>query len=502
MSNGVPLVTASMLYDLATCEHRPWMDLHADPALRDTISPFIQLLWARALAHEEEVMARYQEPYLNLQTANAAERERLTIEAMRRDETMIYGGRLSYNELLAEPALLRLENGKYVPGIIKSGSAEEGSDDADRKPKVHYGVQLALYVDVLEKLGFSDARHGFIWDIHGDEIYYDLTAPRGPRTPTSLWDEYLKFLATAHEIIAGTKSSTPAYFSACKQCWWNTACIQELEHTDDLTLIPELGRARRKSFLPHVKTVAALARSTTEQFLDTRGRSILAGVSPETITKFRARANLLAASHGTAYLKEPIQFPTYATELFFDIETDPMRDHCYLHGFVLRRNNEEAYHGFFSREPTPIGEREAFAKAWDFVHSQRPCAVYFYSPYERTWWRNLRERYTDICSETEMESLFADPAMTDLYEVVRSKTEWPTRDYSLKTLAKYLGFSWRDTHPSGAASIEWYDRYVTGDPDAKQRILEYNEDDCLATRVLLDGIRSLSLRGSVPLRSG
>jgi predicted RecB family nuclease len=31
----------------------------------------------------------------------------------------------------------------------------------------------------------------------------------------------------------------------------------------------------------------------------------------------------------------------------------------------------------------------------------------------------------------------------------------------------------------------------TGDPTIKQRILDYNEDDCRATRVLLDGVRTL-----------
>jgi RNase_H superfamily len=71
-------------------------------------------------------------------------------------------------------------------------------------------------------------------------------------------------------------------------------------------------------------------------------------------------------------------------------------------------------------------------------------------------------------------------------------TERPTRDYSIKTLAEYLGFEWRDAHPSGAASIEWHDRRAeTGDPAIKQRILDYNEDDCRATRVLLDGIREM-----------
>ena len=63
-----------------------------------------------------------------------------------------------------------------------------------------------------------------------------------------------------------------------------------------------------------------------------------------------------------------------------------------------------------------------------------------------------------------------------------------------RRLAKHLGFAWRDTHPSGAASIEWFDRWVTtGDPAVRQRILDYNEDDCRATRVLLDGIRGLAV---------
>ncbi len=62
-------------------------------------------------------------------------------------------------------------------------------------------------------------------------------------------------------------------------------------------------------------------------------------------------------------------------------------------------------------------------------------------------------------------------------------------------LAKYLGFGWRDTHPSGAASIERFRRWVdSGDLESKQRILDYNEDDCCATRVLVDGIRALPVQ--------
>lgn len=82
-------------------------------------------------------------------------------------------------------------------------------------------------------------------------------------------------------------------------------------------------------------------------------------------------------------------------------------------------------------------------------------------------------RSDPVCTE----NLIRIDCTVDLYyDVVVKATEWPTRDHSLKTLAKHLGFAWRDTHPSGAASIEWFDRWVTtGDPTVRQRILDYNE---------------------------
>ena len=96
----------------------------------------------------------------------------------------------------------------------------------------------------------------------------------------------------------------------------------------------------------------------------------------------------------------------------------------------------------------------------------------------------------------EVDALFQSTAMIDLYtDVVKRCTEWPCHDQSIKTLAVFCGFKWRDISPSGAASIEWYRRWLkTGDLAIKQRILDYNEDDCIAMRVLLEGIRKLPVR--------
>jgi uncharacterized protein len=291
-----------MLYDIEHCVHRPWMDLYADPAKRDAVSPFVEMLWRRGRAHEDATIAGEGEAVLNLRIAPVGERERLTTEAMARRVPLIYGGRIAAADLLGEPDLLRLEGDKYVPGDIKSGAGEEeGPPGGDRKPKVSYGVQIALYVDILERKGLSAGRRAFVWDINGDEVAYDLLAPLGPKSP-SIWDRYQMDLATARSIVSGSVKPGPAYSGACKQCWWLTACIDELKAHDDLTLLADLGRRRRETLQAHVTSISELAAAKIEQFIDEKGKSIVKGLGLDSIRKYHERATL-RASGGTQYLK-------------------------------------------------------------------------------------------------------------------------------------------------------------------------------------------------------
>jgi len=95
-----------------------------------------------------------------------------------------------------------------------------------------------------------------------------------------------------------------------------------------------------------------------------------------------------------------------------------------------------------------------------YFASAPDAAIYYYSKYERTIYRKLQAKYPDVCGAEDIEGLFEPSRAIDLYgDVVLKATEWPTKDPSIKTLARYLGFAWRDTHPSGAASIEWFDRW-------------------------------------------
>jgi predicted RecB family nuclease len=489
-------ITAAMLYDYVRCPHRVYMDLFGDPSKRDKVSAFVQLLWDRGHAYEQEVIQGLSIPFTDLSGLSGKAKDAATQEAMARGDELIYQGRISAEDLLGEPDLLRKQDDGYMAGDIKSGTGLEGvSEDSDGKPKKHYAVQLSLYTDILEGLGLSAARNAFVWDIHGQEVMYDLNAPQGSRSPQTLWNLYQQILQDVRFIVSEAVQSRPAMASDCKLCHWRSICKQQVKKTGDLTLIPALGRAKRDVLSPRIPTVKAMAKVDIETFVQ-GDKTIFPRIGITTLEKFQIRAKLLTESNAKPLVTAPVHLPDAPTELFFDIETDPMRDICYLHGFVERHDGDshtEQFHAFVANAATKAEEERAFADAWAYVQSRQPCIIYYYSKYERTWWRKLRSMYSHIATEQDVESMFDPGVCIDLYgDIVCGHIEWPTNDYSIKTLAQYLGFQWRDTEPSGAASIEWYHRWIeSGDPEIRQRILDYNEDDCIAMRVLLDGIREL-----------
>lgn len=493
------MVTAAQLYDHVSCPRRVDLDAHGDAGRPAELSAFVRMLWERGTAHEAETVSRLSSDAVLLAGLPGDERERATAAAMDAGVDVIHGGRISADDLLGDPDLLLRRGRAYIAADIKSGRAEDGGgeeDEGDGRPKAHYAVQVALYTDVLERLGRSAGRAAEIWDIDGRQVQYDLEAPRGPRTPTSWWDLYVATRDAVRAIMADPHSTRGALASSCGLCHWRAVCVEELEAAGDLTLIPHLGRRARDGINVAIGSVAELAACDPEAFISGK-KTAFAGVGPDRLRTFVARARLLTTPGARAYLTAPVELPATAHEIFFDIEADPMRDVTYLHGFLHRTDRDPATERFVAitaEEPTREAERDAFAASMAHFAEHPGATIYYYSKYERTTYRKLQRRFPEVCSAEDVEDLFARPRSIDLYcDVVMKATEWPTRSHSIKVLAKHLGFAWRDTDPSGAASIEWYNRWVeTGDRAVLQRIVDYNEDDCIATRVLLDGIRDLA----------
>lgn len=221
----------------------------------------------------------------------------------------------------------------------------------------------------------------------------------------------------------------------------------------------------------------------------------------------QARVHLAQRVH-RARGREYVDLPDPTIALHVDVENDG--DFVYLigvHAVGRKRADHEARtrtetHAFVTWDGTAQGEAQVFAEFWDYLNFMRDKAkhgrwslrVFHYYDHERRVFRALADRHAKVPgvpSRSEVDAVLDSGLFIDLHKVLTSQLVWPTEDVTLKTLAKYVRFVWRDENPNGGDSVAWYRtmRNET-DPDARTelqtRILEYNEDDCRATAALCE----------------
>jgi len=492
------MITASQVYDHVQCPHRPVMDATKPESERDETSAFVEMLWEQGVEHEATVLAALGIT-ADMSQVPLDQREAATLAAMARKEPLIYRGRISADDLLGEPDLLELQPcGGYIPGDIKSGSGLEGGDEeTEGRLKRHYAVQLGHYSNILERKQLGVGNHmAFVVDNEAARIPYDLDTPMGVRNLQTWYGFYEDAVVAVRNNLCGATKTLPALGATCKLCHWYSSCKADVIAADDLSLIAELGRSKRDTLIRLIPSVKALAAANIDNFVSGK-KTVFPGIGPGTLEKYQARARLLCNPNASPYLKSPIELPIRAREIYFDIEADPFKGNfVYLHGMVERSHGLPAtarFHPFFADGATPQDEEAVFAASWQYLtESIKDSVIYYYSQYEHTSYKRLAKKYPSVCSVDDVEALFDTPEMIDLYAIVKRHTEWPCNNLSIKTLAVYCGIKWRDESPSGAASIEWYRRWIeTGDPAIKTRISEYNEDDCLATGYVVDAIRRM-----------
>lgn len=495
-------ITASKLYDYLQCPHKVWRDIYGpqEEKIQET-NPFVKMLWEKGIRYEKEVVEKIGE-YSDLSKGNFEDRLIQTLEAMKAKTPLIYQGVLQAGNLRGIPDLLRLlPDGTYIPIDIKSGMGREGVDmekDDEGKPKKHYAVQLALYSDCLRRLGFESNKTGIIYDIDGNEELYQLNDPQGPRNKVTFWELYEEIREKVSLLMQNEVQNKPAYQGVCKLCPWYTSCKNWVTKSDDLSGMFYMGRSWRDIINQDlgIEKIEDVLKLDVEELLEQKDKdkSFLKNLGRSRLEQMISRANVIKnLKKPIAYKK--IEFPQVQYELFFDIEDDPTQEFVYLHGIYERSPNGEKFIDFTAREISHEAEKQAWVDFWKYIKSlpKNDYSVYYYSHHEKTTYKKLQKRYPDVITLDEVENFFNNPNVIDLYtDVVWKNTDWPLPSYSIKALAVYLGFNWRDETPSGALSIQWFNDYIEKkDEKIMTRILEYNEDDCKATMVLKDGLEKL-----------
>lgn len=153
------------------------------------------------------------------------------------------------------------------------------------------------------------------------------------------------------------------------------------------------------------------------------------------------------------------------------------------------------------------GECEAFRGLWKWITTLQNLAentgstfkAYCYTDAEDRCMKSLAKRYAGqpgIPTLAEVESFLKSEHWVDLHKVLTEQTLWPTENMTLKSTAKWARFSWRESGANGEQSVVWYEAATQGDDEARQKVLDYNEDDVCATYHLREWLSSLTKKGA------
>jgi len=221
-----------------------------------------------------------------------------------------------------------------------------------------------------------------------------------------------------------------------------------------------------------IETIAELSTKSVNDL-----ESLVPNMRPERLEILRDQA--IAIAEERHIIRGPVEFTDGEIEVYFDIESNPLRDFDYLFGVLVVQNGEEHYQAFVADDPEK--ESEMWDQFVEFLESHHDATIYHYGLFEQEVVRRFAARYGVSTIAQEV----IDRNMVDLLYLFRPHVIFPLSFYSLKDIASYLGFSWRSEDASGANSVVWHEEYLaTKKEEQLKKIKEYNEDDVRATHLV------------------
>lgn len=376
-------------------------------------------------------------------------------------------------KLIARPTLLIKQPGKsifgdwmYTPINVKLG----------RRPKPEYKLIGAYHAQIL----------AIIQNIFPDQSSLILRKQNEHRINLAHW------LYRTREIVASCLEmlhfqAEPEVFISrqkCSLCQWHSSCYREAKASNHLSLVPGVTPKRYES----LKKVGLDSLESIAQAGDRRSDNNLGKKVGQDIAKQlqqQARSILLntALIRSDFDLKKIYQLPSADYELYFDIEAEPDRNLDYLLGILLvdRRNQTKKFYPFLAEQEDQ--EQQIWSEFVEFVSQYTNAPIFHFSGYEVDTIRRLSGLYGTPNQQTK--ALLS--RCIDIHHWVTKSVILPVESYSLKSLANWLGFEWRESTASGDQSVCWYDNWLTTQDRALlDLILRYNEDDCYATFYLKD----------------
>lgn len=483
------LLSDELLLNYKRCQRRAFLELYGDASQQDSESEFVHKLRRenRKQIHQVLSQKNYYQPDASWQDFSARATQTQTL--MQQGVDCIYQGvlwqpgnqelvqllenltgkklALNYqditlvgkpNLLVKQPGKSKFGNWQYVPISIKLG----------RRPKPEYKLVGAFHAYLLAALQ----------QVLPSKSSLILRQLKTYHVNLDIW--LLRLQEILHQCLEMLSSQTePEVFISrqrCGLCQWHSYCYGIAQSQKHLSLVPGVTPKRYQDLQAQgITSLELLAGNHLQKISEEVSNKVTSQLKRQAQSILENRPLLKLAAH------RGVKIPTATIELYFDIEAEPELNLDYLLGVLLvnHQNNMEQFYAFLAKKPEE--EQLIWQEFLEFVELYHPAPIFHFSEYEVEAIKRLANVYQT--PQVRIDKIIH--RLVDVHRYVMLFTTLPVENYSLKSLANWLGFQWRDQGVSGEQCICWYDEWLTSQkPELIESIVRYNEDDCAATRVL------------------
>lgn len=417
-----------------------------------------------------------------------------TVEALRSDALVVFQAAFATDEFVGFADFLRKDD---------DGRWRVQDSKLARKARVTALMQLAAYVDQLDRLGIprSDEVDLILGDgtlsTHAVDDLLPLFHVRRARLRALIADRRIAEGAGGLPLGWGDDRGD-LQVVACGRC---ATCEEQVLAHRDLLMVARMRPVQRARLrAAGITTIDGLATA----------HAVPPGMNVDTFENLRAQARLQlradaegVPTHEVHYAEaiHTLPLPSHG-DIFFDFEGDPLYTEPaadgegrwgidYLFGWV---DNADQYSALWAH--TFAEEKQAFETFLDFVKVRRAAHpgmhIYHYAPYETSHLVAMAARYG--VREGEVDRLLREGVFVDLYPLVLRTVRVGSRSYSIKKLEPlYMGADVRTSDvQKGDDSIVQYvaarELAAAGEQAGADAVLadlaDYNRYDCVSTRRL------------------
>jgi predicted RecB family nuclease len=354
----------------------------------------------------------------------------------------------------------------YLPAIFQRGAGAH---------ETHKSL-LEVYGFLLSSIQGRAPDKGIIWKEAGKASTIQLSPglKRGKRIVHALTKEQ-----------QGEQPPPLVLNKHCEICEFKRRCHAQAVEEDNISLLrgiskAEIERLRKRGIF----TINQLSYTFKPRRVRKRAKN------PAQPHYFALQARALREKH--VFVHGSPHLNAEAVRVYMDFEGTSTNRSYYLIGLLVVHAWDIHRKSFWADRDD--GEAQIFMDMLDYLKSYRNYSVLHYGAYEVHALRRMQRKLSADYGR-QIEELLNHAI--NVLSIIGPHIYFPVFSNSLKDIARFLGYKWSAADASGAQALLWRRRWdETLDERIKEKLIQYNIEDCIGLKIVSDFIDLACQHGS------